>query len=68
MAQGILKWVNGENGFGFIAPGNRAPDVFVHFSEITGSGFKSLDENQRVGFEVARGRRARRPRMRGVSN
>ncbi|GAF42996.1 MULTISPECIES: cold-shock protein [Rhodococcus] len=68
MAQNIVKWFNGENGFGFIAPDNGTPDVFVHFSESTGSVFKSLDENQRVEFEVARGRRARGPRIRGVSN
>ncbi|WP_009480333.1 cold-shock protein [Rhodococcus sp. JVH1] len=55
MAQGIVKWFNGEKGFGFIAPDDGTPDVFVHYSEISGSGFTSLDENQRVEFEVGQG-------------
>ncbi|QHE72823.1 Cold shock protein CspA (plasmid) [Rhodococcus sp. WAY2] len=57
MAQGIVKWFNGEKGFGFIAPDDGTPDVFVHYSEISGSGFKSLDENQRVEFEVGQGQK-----------
>jgi len=57
MAQGIVKWFNGEKGFGFIAPDDGTPDVFVHFSEIAGSGFRSLDENQRVEFEVGQGQK-----------
>jgi CspA family cold shock protein len=57
MAQGIVKWFNGEKGFGFIAPDDGTPDVFVHFSEISGSGFRSLDENQRVEFEVGQGQK-----------
>ncbi|MDV6278747.1 cold-shock protein, partial [Rhodococcus erythropolis] len=44
-------------GFGFIAPDDGTPDVFVHFSEISGSGFKSLDENQRVEFGVGQGQK-----------
>ncbi|MDV7088289.1 cold-shock protein [Rhodococcus sp. IEGM 248] len=64
----MVKWFNGERILGFIAPANGVPDVLVDFSEITGSGFESLDENQRVEFEVARGSRARSPRIRGVSN
>lgn len=55
MAQGTVKWFNAEKGFGFIAQENGGPDVFVHFSEISGSGFKSLEENQRVEFEVSQG-------------
>jgi CspA family cold shock protein len=55
MAQGTVKWFNGEKGFGFIAPDGGAPDVFVHFSEIGGSGFRSLEENQRVEFEIEQG-------------
>ncbi|OFJ50947.1 cold-shock protein [Mycolicibacterium grossiae] len=55
MAQGTVKWFNGEKGFGFITPDGGAEDVFVHYSAITGSGFRSLDENQRVQFEVERG-------------
>ncbi|PBC49564.1 hypothetical protein CJ177_40310 [Rhodococcus sp. ACPA1] len=46
-AHGIVKWFNGEKCFGFVAPDNGTPDVFVHYSEISGSDFKSLDENQR---------------------
>ena len=49
--------INGGTGFGFIAPDDRTPDVFVHHSEISGSGFKSLDENQRVEFEVGQGQK-----------
>ncbi len=54
MAQGTVKWFNGEKGFGFIAP-TEGPDVFVHFSAIEGTGFKNLEENQRVEFDVAQG-------------
>ncbi|WP_157155978.1 MULTISPECIES: cold-shock protein [unclassified Diaminobutyricimonas] len=55
MATGIVKWFNAEKGFGFIAPEDGSPDVFAHFSAITGGGYRSLEENQRVEFEVARG-------------
>jgi len=54
MAQGTVKWFNGEKGFGFIAQ-NDGPDVFVHYSEIQGEGFKNLEENQRVEFDVTQG-------------
>ncbi|MGV9869310.1 cold-shock protein [Rhodococcus koreensis] len=57
MAQGVVKWFNGEKGFGFINPDDGGADLFVHFSEISGSGFKSLDENQRVEFEVGQGQK-----------
>ncbi|HJQ48412.1 MAG TPA: cold-shock protein [Amycolatopsis sp.] len=57
MAQGSVKWFNGEKGFGFIAQDGGGPDVFVHYSEIQGSGFKSLDEGQRVEFEVGQGQK-----------
>ncbi|HSV40248.1 MAG TPA: cold-shock protein [Nocardioidaceae bacterium] len=54
MAQGTVKWFNGEKGFGFIAQ-EEGPDVFVHFSEIEGTGYKNLEENQKVEFEVTQG-------------
>jgi cold shock protein len=54
MAQGTVKWFNGEKGYGFIAQDGGA-DVFVHFSEILGSGYRNLDEGQRVEFEVCQG-------------
>ena len=57
MAQGTVKWFNGEKGFGFIAQDGGGPDVFVHFSEIEGSGFRSLEENQRVEFEITQGQK-----------
>ncbi|MDT7699308.1 MAG: cold shock protein, partial [Pseudonocardiales bacterium] len=47
MAQGTVKWFNGEKGFGFIAPDEGGPDVFAHYSAIAGRGFRSLEENQR---------------------
>ncbi|MCC3317240.1 MULTISPECIES: cold-shock protein [Nocardia] len=57
MSQGSVKWFNGEKGFGFIAQDEGGPDVFVHYSEISGSGFKTLDEGQRVEFEVGQGQK-----------
>jgi CspA family cold shock protein len=57
MAQGTVKWFNGEKGFGFIAQDGGGADVFVHYSEIDGSGFRSLDEGQRVEFEVGQGQK-----------
>ncbi|MCK6095297.1 cold-shock protein [Micrococcus sp. 2A] len=55
MAVGTVKWFNAEKGFGFIAPEDQSADVFVHFSAITGSGFKELQENDRVEFETQQG-------------
>lgn len=52
MAQGTVKWFNAEKGFGFIAPDDGSNDVFVHYSEIKGNGFRSLEENQKVEFEI----------------
>jgi CspA family cold shock protein len=57
MTQGTVKWFNGEKGFGFIAQDGGGPDVFVHYSAISGSGFKSLEEGQRVEFEVGQGQK-----------
>uniref|UniRef100_UPI000B5DBA15 Cold-shock protein n=1 Tax=Corynebacterium pseudotuberculosis TaxID=1719 RepID=UPI000B5DBA15 len=55
MAQGTVKWFNAEKGFGFIAPDDGSADVFVHYSEIQGNGFRTLEENQKVEFEIGEG-------------
>ena len=55
MAQGVVKWFNGEKGFGFIAQDGGGPDVFVHYSAIAATGYRSLEENQRVEFEITQG-------------
>ena len=55
MAQGTVKWFNGEKGFGFISQDDGQPDVFVHFSAIQSDGYKSLDENQKVEYDVKQG-------------
>jgi CspA family cold shock protein len=55
MAQGTVKWFNAEKGFGFIAQEDGGDDVFVHYSAIQSQGYKSLDENQKVEFDVTQG-------------
>ncbi|HST71430.1 cold-shock protein [Kocuria sp.] len=55
MTTGVVKWFNAEKGFGFIAPDDGSADVFAHFSAINSGGFRSLEENQRVQFEVQQG-------------
>ncbi len=55
MPQGSVKWFNGEKGFGFIAQDDGGPDVFVHFSAIEGQGYRNLEDNQRVEFDVTQG-------------
>jgi CspA family cold shock protein len=57
MAQGTVKWFNGEKGYGFIAPSDGSADVFVHFSAIQGDGYRSLDEGQSVEFDVTQGQK-----------
>ncbi|NHA69958.1 cold-shock protein [Phycicoccus flavus] len=55
MAQGKVKWFNAEKGFGFIAQDGGGPDVFVHYSAIDVQGYRTLDEDQQVEFEVTQG-------------
>lgn len=55
MAQGTVKWFNAEKGFGFIAVDGGGADVFVHYSAIDATGFRSLEEGQKVEFEITSG-------------
>lgn len=57
MITGTVKWFNESKGFGFITPSDGGKDVFVHFSAIQGSGFKTLAEGQQVTFEVEQGQK-----------
>lgn len=61
---GIVKWFNEGKGFGFIAPDSGGKDLFAHFKEIQGTGFKTLKENQRVEFEVTQGQKG--PQASGI--
>lgn len=54
MTTGTVKWFNGDKGFGFITP-ESGPDVFVHFSAISGDGYRNLQENDKVEFDLASG-------------
>jgi cold shock protein len=55
MTVGTVKWFNAEKGFGFITPDDGGADLFAHYSAIATGGFRSLEENQRVEFEVTQG-------------
>jgi CspA family cold shock protein len=61
---GTVKWFNEGKGFGFIAPDNGGKDLFAHVSEISGSGFKTLTENQRVEFQITQGKKG--PQASGI--
>ena len=56
--RGTVKWFNGEKGYGFVTQEN-GPDLFVHYSEIQGSGFRSLNEGDQVEFEITEGRKGK---------
>lgn len=53
--KGVVKWFNNQKGYGFITPDNSDKDVFVHFSSVTGEGYKSLKEGEQVEFEIKEG-------------
>jgi CspA family cold shock protein len=57
MASGVVKFFNSEKGYGFIAPDDGGKDVFVHFSGIAGNGYRSLEQGQKVEFDVAPGKK-----------
>lgn len=66
MITGTVKWFNAEKGFGFIAQ-EGGPDVFVHFTAIQGQGYKSLNEGDRVNFEVEAGKNGKGPQAKNVT-
>src|SRR3954462_15203072 len=57
MPQGTVKWFNEEKGYGFITPDDGGEDLFVHHTGIAGSGFKSLEEGEKISYEVPQGRK-----------
>jgi len=65
MPQGTVKWFNGEKGYGFIRPDDGGEDLFVHYSGIEGGGFRSLEEGDKVSYEVTQGKKG--PQAQNVS-
>jgi cold shock protein len=65
MAQGTVKWFSQDKGYGFITPDEGGEDLFVHFSAIVGSGFKTLEEGEKVSYEVGQGQKG--PQAQNVS-
>lgn len=66
MATGIVKWFNAEKGYGFIMPDDGSKDLFAHYSEICSEGYKSLQENQRVSFEVGQAQGPKGPSAKNI--
>jgi CspA family cold shock protein len=64
VATGTVKWFNADKGYGFIQPDDGTPDLFAHYSEINLSGFRSLEEGQRVEFETTQGQKG--PQAAGI--
>ncbi|KAK5945716.1 hypothetical protein PMZ80_002924 [Knufia obscura] len=59
MPSGTVKWFNDQKGFGFITPDDGSPDLFAHFSEVQGQGFKTLQEGAKVNFEIKEGQKGK---------
>lgn len=57
MSEGTVKWFNADKGYGFVSPEGGGEDLFVHFSAIQGSGYKTLEEGQRVSYTVTQGQK-----------
>lgn len=57
MAQGTVKWFNSDKGYGFITPSDGGQDVFVHYRQIQGQGFRTLEEGQQVSFDIGQGQK-----------